>query len=300
MHALVVPLVLLTLLLGDEDKQYELHLLPKAKKGQQEKMEIDATVSRPCPEGLQSLTFKGTVKRTIKSLDDEGLPKKEQLELESASGEDRTDYGNGGAGWSTWQAGNWNETATRDGKTRNASGINEPQGMPSDLMPILKRDPDQFARLVEPEDKVQTGEDWEVDPKDVLLLVAPYKSKLAGTKSKAKATLESVKKGEARVKLEATLRFTTPDDTENEQKISVEVTIWSQLDGTAPPRKEKVVITTKNAKGEKLVTTINLDRKWAKDDDDDDSKDDDKKDDTKKDKKDGDEKKKASDEKKKD
>jgi hypothetical protein len=264
MHALVVPLVLLTLLLGDEDKQYELHLLPKAKKGQQEKMEIDATVSRPCPEGLQSLTFKGTVKRTIKSLDDEGLPKKEQLELESASGEDRTDYGNGGAGWSTWQAGNWNETATRDGKTRNASGINEPQGMPSDLMPILKRDPDQFARLVEPEDKVQTGEDWEVDPKDVLLLVAPYKSKLAGTKSKAKATLESVKKGEARVKLEATLRF------------------------------------TKNAKGEKLVTTINLDRKWAKDDDDDDSKDDDKKDDTKKDKKDGDEKKKASDEKKKD
>ncbi|HZV01675.1 MAG TPA: hypothetical protein VFF73_33500 [Planctomycetota bacterium] len=286
MHVLVVPLVLATLLLGDDEKQYELHLLPKAKKGQQEKMEIDASVSHPCPEGIQSYTFKGTVKRTIKSLDDDGLPKKETLELESASGEDRTDYGNGGAGWSTWQAGNWNETTTRDGKTRNASGLNEPQGMPSALMPILKRDPDQFARLVEPEEKVEAGEDWEVDPKDVLVLVAPTKSKLAGTKSKAKATLESVKKGEARVKLEATLRFTTPDDTENEQKISVEVTIWSQTDGSAPPRKEKVVITTKNAKGEKLVTTINVDRKWAKDDEDEDAKDDEKKDEKKKDKKD--------------
>jgi len=278
LNVLLLPLLLSTLLLGDDEKTYELQLVSRAEKGQEEKIELEASVGRQTAEGYMTHSMKGKVKRTVKQVDGDGLASKEELTLEEGEFHRMVRYERGSRRSTRKLRQPLTQTVTREGEVRNAKGLTAPDGMTSDeLMVALRQDPDAFARLVEPEEKVAKGEDWEVDPADVLVLVAPKRAKLKGKKSKAKATLEALKNGEATVKLEATLHFTTPDEPDDEQKVPVEVTLHAAIDGSKPPRHEKVVLTAKDAKGEKTVTTIELTRTRAEKDEDEDEKDEKKK-----------------------
>lgn len=269
---LLAPLLVALLLGATDGESFQLDLLPKPEKGQEEKIEIDARFESTSPKEIAKKTVKGTLKRKIQALGDDGLPSKESLSLEGASVSDETSTPGQGGGL-TFGGGEftldeaWTRTVKRENKARRAQFDALPDEYPAELSGALGDDPDALVRAILPEGEVKKSEEWEVDAEKLLLLFGPYKAKLAD-KSKATATLDSVKKSEARITVTAQLRYTTPADPETEERLGLEIEVRGAMDGSAPPRKQKVTITRKKgAKKEvKETLTISLTRAWAEKD----------------------------------
>src|SRR5581483_11663503 len=70
---------------ADDDASHELKLVPAARKGQEETLELEAQIERPSKAGGRAGdTLKATVRRRVRKLDAEGLPLRETLVLEKA------------------------------------------------------------------------------------------------------------------------------------------------------------------------------------------------------------------------
>lgn len=274
---ILAPLLAAAFLLGGTgDKTYKLaDLLPKPKKGQEEKIELEVAIGYPKGDEFFKKTVTTTLTRKIKSLDDDGRPAREELSVDGGKSEEEQKGENGG--WSSSSGvGAWHETVRREGKARKAGVAGLPTGVDEDLAFALKDDPDGLVRAILPEGEVSKGEEWDVEPAKLLALLVPGKTK-PSEKCKATATLDGVKKGVAHVSLEATLRYTTADEPDDEKKLTVTFTFHAKLDASAPPSDQKLVIVKKHKdpdsqKDVKATVSLVMTRKWSDADDESDDK----------------------------
>src|SRR5579859_4080079 len=89
-------LLLAGVLLAD-DKTFELGMLPKPEKGQEEKIEIEASLSWPENGNTQSeVVRRAVLKRRIRSLGEDGLSLRERLTLEQGQFGTVTEMAGGG------------------------------------------------------------------------------------------------------------------------------------------------------------------------------------------------------------
>jgi hypothetical protein len=290
---LVLVAALPVALAGDDD-EVTLKLLPDPKKGQAEEIGFQISVSY----SGETESYTGKLRREIRSVDEDGLAASELLEV--LSGDYTHEQQN--SSYSTSSSGGGAKTVERTGKSRLAS--EDVAGLDHvtfkhvhDVGNALRRDPDALARAIQPDDKMKVDDRWEVEPRDLLRLFVGGKTKLRDG-SKAIATLESVKKkedkSEASISLKATVLYIKTDDPDTPCRLSITASLRGPIDGSAPPRKEKVSFTVKEGDEKKFTEVVSLDRTPAEkdDDSDDDSKDKKDKKDDKKDEKKKDEKKK--------
>jgi len=260
---ILTMLLLATLLTGGK---YKLELLPKPEKGKEESIDIEAKIAHPEGDELASKTVKGVLKRKIKSLGEDGLPDKEQLSMESATFEEGHEGPGGGWSSSSNLNGPWTTTVKRDGRGRRAT-LDLPDNFFPELGLVLKDDPDALIRAILPDEEVEKGDEWEIEPKDLLPFLAPRKAKL-GAKSKATASFVSLKDGEATLKLDAVLRYTVKDD-DDEKRLTVHFEVHGPIDGSAPPKLQKLTLSwrepdPKNPKKElKQTLVVTLKREWV-------------------------------------
>jgi hypothetical protein len=254
------------------DDEVELKLLPKPKKGQAEEIAFEVQVAY---EGeTESLT--GKMKREIKSVDEDGLPSAETLELINA------DYRHEQArsSYQTSAMGRGAQEVKRSGKARNASkSVCDLSHVTfkhvKDVTGALDRDPDALVRAIQPEDKMKVDDRWEVEPKDLLTHFVSSKAKVLDG-SKAVATLEGLKKKdnkiEASIALKATIYYATVDDPDTKCRLTVTASLKGPIDGSSPPRKVKVDVATKQGDEKKLTLHLSFDRTPAEKDDDEETK----------------------------
>jgi len=257
------------------DGEFDLKLLPEAKKGFAEEIGFEVTISYG--EEMEKLT--GKMRREIKSVDDAGLPASELIDVISADYE----HSQQNSSYGTSSNSNGARTVKRSGKARQAStdlvdlsGTNFKHT--KDIVAAMRRDPDALARAIQPDqgDKMKVDDRWEVEPRDLVWLLAGSKTKVKEG-SKATATLESVKKkdgkDEAVLTLKARIDFTRNDDPELVCRLVVEAELRGPIDGSAPPRKERLTFSIKEGEQKKTSQVVQLERTLAEKDDDD-SKDD--------------------------
>src|SRR5438552_523694 len=103
-----------------DDKTYELKLVPKAEKGKEERIEVEASVGKASGAEYETDSLKGVLKRTIKAVGDDGLPSKEQLSLESGQFTHSTQHEGGSSSSTRHLNGAWSYAVSRDNKTRSA------------------------------------------------------------------------------------------------------------------------------------------------------------------------------------
>lgn len=266
----------------EDDKTYELKIVARAKKGGEETVEIEANVERPGQRGgVSGETLKATYKRRVRAVDEDGLPSREVLTVDKADLESyeaspdgsssRSSTGNGGNGIVL--------TIDRSGRARRASGVGGdklPQlpGVSNQLMDVLKRDPDGVASLVQPDEAMSPGDEWNVNRADLLALFGPARTKLVKKGSRAAARLVSVdskaKDHEARIELGATLFYVEKDADESAEptRMKIVVKLACSIDGSAPPRLEETSITTRDPKGAKETARVKMIRTRLDSDDD--------------------------------
>jgi hypothetical protein len=250
----------------DDAKALVLTLLPKKQKGVQEKIDYEGSVGWAIDTGYRTDTIKATLKRKIKTVDDEGMPTKEELSVESGEYREQTENNDGGSSTSSSSIAGWSGTVGRTSKSRLATGeLGAAGNFASDkAVRLLRRDPDGLARALSTDEKVSVGEEWAVDLASLLLLYGPPRAKLVEEGSKAKATLESVKKKDdvtsVVITLKAKIKFTTPDEADEPGSIKIDATLRGPADGSGFPSKEKVSVTSRTADGSKETQTVTLER----------------------------------------
>jgi hypothetical protein len=274
---------------GDDDGK-PLKLLPAAKKGLEMEIEAEGTVEKTnTAGGVVGDSVKATLKRKVRSIDDDGLPSREALTVEKADIQHFEYSRNGSSSRSSTGLGGQVLTflVERTGAGRRAvpegGGKFPANGMPDNLLDELRRDPDGIAFLVQTDEAMAPGDEWNVNREELLDAMGPAKAKLAKKGSRAVATLESLDKKdgkvEARISIKATLNFSvgSGDDEQKDQQIKVRATLEGPIDGSGPPRVQEIVVTrrfedeTKETRKLKLVTTLkspepDKDKDKAKDD----------------------------------
>src|SRR5258708_7554599 len=114
-----------------DDKTVELTLLPKAEKGQEEKIELEASFAHVEGDSPVTDVVTGTLKRKIKAVGDDGLASREQLTLETAKFRKETRMAGGGKRSSNRALPHsWSETRDPEGKRRRATIAPPPPDFP--------------------------------------------------------------------------------------------------------------------------------------------------------------------------
>jgi hypothetical protein len=256
------------------DDGFTLKLLPQAKKGLAEEIGYQVTVAY----SGESEELKGTMRREIKAVSDDGLPSSEQIEVLSADYSHRQEN----SSYGTSSSGNGAKTVKRNTKSRMASlDLVDLSHVTfkhvGDVVAAMRRDPDGLARAIQPDEPMKVDDRWEVEPRDLVWLLVGTKTKVQEG-SKATATLESVKKKEgvpeAVITLKAKIDFTKNDDPDTVCRLVVEAQLRGPIDGSAPPRKEHLSFTVREGESKKVTQTVELERNLAEKDDDDSKEDD--------------------------
>ncbi len=265
--AMLPPVALIALaiaapaLAGDDAEEIDLKLLPEAKKGNAEEIAFEVRVTYD----NESEQLTGKMKREIKTLDEDGLPASESIQLYNA------DYRHqqAGSSYGTSANGRGPTTIKRSGKTRTSSAAIADLSHVTfkhvkDVTGVLNKDPDALARAIQPDEKMKVDDRWEVEPKDLLVHYVGSKAKLIEEGTKAVATLENVRKKDGKtegtISLKATIHYSPPDDPDAKCKITIKATLKGPIDGSAPPRSTKVDITWRDGDEKKMSQHLSFDR----------------------------------------
>jgi hypothetical protein len=253
-----------------QDESRTLKLLPDAREGQEETIELEASVERPRAAASTGDVLKASLTRRVLTIV-EGRPWRERLTLEKA---ELAHYEADRSGTSSREStGLANEVRAlrieRSGRARGAVPVREGfvfpgiPGLPSTLANALRRDPDELARIVEPKEPMAPGDEWNVDRADLLDLVGPARARLRKHGSRAVATLESFGKttdgkAEAKIRLVATLRYATDDGDSEAGQVKVKATLEGPFDGSSPPRVEETTVAIRRADDSRETRKIKL------------------------------------------
>jgi hypothetical protein len=264
-----------------QDEVAQVKLLPDAKKGTAEEIDFQVVASY----GAEEEELSGKLRREIVAVEDE-LPSSEKLTILSGNYQHREQYSSHG----TSPPLNQPKTVKRAGKARTASlsiaeiNLGREYKHTKDVTSALRRDFDALCRACQTDEKVKVDEKWGLEPEELLYPITGSKVKLLEG-SKATATLDALKtrdgKLEGVITVKATIFFSKNDDPDTKCRLGIEATIRGPVDGSGPPKKEKVNLSFKDGDGAKWTETVTLERTAAEKDDDADD------DAPKKDKKDG-------------
>lgn len=254
---------------ADDDKAYKLKLLPPATKGQEEEIHLEATVERAVNRGIKGDVLKAGYKRRIRAVDEDGLPSREVLTVLNS---DLQSY-EAGANGSTQRSSTGGVgtglvlTVDRSGGARRAEGaggdkLQQLPGVSPALMEVIRRDPDGLASLLQPTEPMSEGDEWNVNRADLLALLAPPGAKLVKKGSRAAGKLISVKEKSARLELTATLNYTDKDAAEDAgpTRLKIHVALDASIDGSAPPSREELTISSRDPEGAKTSCTVKVTR----------------------------------------
>jgi hypothetical protein len=260
---------------GDDEEAQELVLLPKAEKGQAEVLEYDIVVAS---SASQRDSLKGKVRREVKAVE-KGKPSKEKLEFQGGEYKHEELTGDGGSSSMSANLGSVSLDVKRAGKARRTKetlseidaligfGRHDP-----DLTAMLRRDPDGLARLAAPDEAVAQGATWDLDADDLLAYLVVGKATVVPEKTKARATLDTLRKKagklEAKILVSATIYFSRPDDPDAVERVKLEAELEGPADGSGAPKHERLEITIRHADGTKVSQTVTLERSPAPRDDD--------------------------------